>query len=133
LTTPPVGGRQPGRALLNDAGSMAGLRCEFSEVLNAGRVRCEMTEPIVELVIVDGRPAIRGECDLANAERIEGWLASFDGHPLEVDLSGVTFFDAAALHALLNARRRNPHTRFVRPSKAVMRVLELTGTVDEAL
>ena len=89
-----------------------------------------MPEPVFDLVIIDGRPAVRGECDLASAERIEGWLASFDGDPLEIDLSGVTFFDAAALHALLNARRRNPHTRVIQPSKAVLRVLELTGTVD---
>ena len=37
---------------------------------------------------------------------------------------------AAALRALLNVRRRNPHLRIVRPSKVVLRVLELTDTVD---
>jgi stage II sporulation protein AA (anti-sigma F factor antagonist) len=84
----------------------------------------------VQFVIVDGRPAVRGECDLASADRIEQWLATFDGDPLEIDLSGVTFFDAAALHALLNARQRNPHIRVVQPSRAVSRVLELTATVD---
>jgi anti-anti-sigma factor len=84
----------------------------------------------VDLVIVDGRPAVRGECDFANAQRIEQWLASFDGDPLEVDLSGVSFFDAAALRALLGARRRNPHLCVVHPSKAVLRVLELTDTID---
>src|SRR5438132_5091894 len=31
------------------------------------------------------------------------------GDPLEVDLSGVSFFDAAALHAFLNVRQRNPY------------------------
>src|SRR5947207_12621466 len=84
----------------------------------------------VQFVIVDGRPAVRGECDLASAQQIERWLATFDGDPLEVDLSGVTFFGAAALRALLNVRRRNPHLRIVRPSKVVLRVLELTDTVD---
>ena len=64
-------------------------------------VRSEMTGPVVDLVIVDGRPAVRGECDLANAERIEAWLSTFDGDPLQIDLSGVTLFDAAALRALL--------------------------------
>ena len=87
-----------------------------------------MGSSIVDLVIIDGRPAVRGECDLASADRIEQWLATFDGDPLEVDLSGVTFFDAAVLHAFLNVRQRNPHLRVVLPSRAVLRVLELTDT-----
>ena len=87
-----------------------------------------MGSPIVDLLVIDGRPAVRGECDLASAQRIEQWLGTFDGDALEVDLSGVTFFDAAALHALLSVRRRKPHMRVVQPSKAVLRVLELTDT-----
>ena len=106
------------------------MRCESFEAVFVVRVRCEMGSSIVDLVIIDGRPAVRGECDLANAQRIESWLASFDGDPLEVDLSGVTFFDAAALHAFLNVRQRNPHLRVVEPSKAVLRVLQLTDTLD---
>src|SRR5436190_14013208 len=86
--------------------------------------------PHADLVIIDGRPAVRGECDLANAQQIEQWLSTFDGDPLEIDLSGVTFFDAAALHAFLNVRQRNPHIRVVEPSKAVLRVLEITHTID---
>src|SRR5688500_8326330 len=88
-----------------------------------------MPESFVDMVILDGRPALRGECDLARAELIERWLASFDGGPLEIDLSAVTFFDAAALRALLNVRHRHPHIRVVAPSKAVLRVLQITGTV----
>ena len=67
------------------------LRWETSKAFSLDSVRCEMPESFVDLVIVDGRPAMRGECDLASAEMIERWLASFDGDPLEVDLSGVTF------------------------------------------
>jgi anti-anti-sigma factor len=89
-------------------------------------------DSFVEMVIVDGRPAVRGECDFVNAEALEQWLASFDGQPLEVDLRDVTFFDAAALRALLKVRQQNPHLRIVRPSLIVRRVLELTGT-DVAL
>ena len=81
-----------------------------------------------QLVIIDGRPAIRGDCDLAAVRDIEAWLATFDGCPLEVDFSGVTFFDSSALRAILNARGRNPHIRVVNPSNAVVRVLEITGT-----
>ena len=81
----------------------------------------------VELLIVDGRPVIRGECDLSNAQAIETWLNGFRG-PVELDLSGVTFLDAAALRALLAAARDNPHLRIVAPSRAVQRLLELTDT-----
>jgi anti-anti-sigma factor len=92
--------------------------------------RSEMTSRVVELVIIDGRPAIRGECDLATAESIENWLTSFDGHPLEVDLRDVTFFDAAALRAFLAAHRHNPHLRIINPSDVGRRVLEITETSD---
>jgi anti-anti-sigma factor len=80
--------------------------------------------------LIRGRPTIRGDCDLAAAREIEGWLATFDAQPLEVDLSGVTFFDSSALRAFLNAHRRNRHLRIVAPSEAVLNVLESTGTVD---
>ena len=83
-----------------------------------------------EMLIIKGRPAIRGQCDLSAVREIEEWLATFDARPLEVDLSGVTFFDSMALRAVLNARGRNPHLRVVNPSKAVRRVLEITGTTN---
>jgi len=82
------------------------------------------------LTIIDGRPTIRGDCDIAAARDIETWLATFDSQPLEVDLSGVTFFDSSALRAFLNVHRRNPHLLIVAPSEAVLTVLEITGTTD---
>jgi anti-anti-sigma factor len=88
------------------------------------------TKSPIELIVVDGRPTIRGECDLQSTTEIETWLATFDGQPLEVDLSGVTFFDSTAIRAFLNVRRRNRHMRVVNPSTAVLKVLEITGTVD---
>ena len=83
-----------------------------------------------ELLVIDGRPTIRGERDLANAREMEEWLTTFDTQPLEVDLSGITFFDSTALRALLNVRRRNHHLRVVNPSEVVANLLEVTGTVD---
>ena len=82
------------------------------------------------LTVTGGRPTVRGDCDLAAARDIEGWLATFDAQPLEVDLSGVTFFDSSALRAFLNVHRRNRHLRIVAPSEPVLKVLEITGTVE---
>jgi anti-anti-sigma factor len=89
-----------------------------------------MAKPVFELAVVDGRPTVRGECDLVNAPRVEAWLASFDGQEATIDMSGVTFFDSSALRAFLNARRKNPNIRVVDPSPAVRKVLEITGMVE---
>jgi anti-anti-sigma factor len=82
------------------------------------------------LSLVDGRPTIRGECDFTNAAEIESWLDTFGRAAIDVDLSGVTYFGAAALRALLAAARRNPNMRIVAPSPTVARVLDLTGLRD---
>jgi anti-sigma B factor antagonist/stage II sporulation protein AA (anti-sigma F factor antagonist) len=87
-----------------------------------------MTDPVVELLVVDGRPTVRGECDLSTAGEIEAWLDSFDTPILEVDLSGVSFIDSSGLKAFLNVRRRNANMRVVEASAAVLRVLQITGT-----
>jgi len=86
--------------------------------------------PGIEIRIRDGRLTVRGDCDLSNAPQIEACLASFGGTALQVDLSGVTFFDSAALLVFLRAVRRNSHLRVVEPSASVQRILELTDTVD---
>jgi anti-anti-sigma regulatory factor len=61
-----------------------------------------------EMLIIKGRPAIRGQCDVSAVREIEEWLATFDARPLEVDLSGVTFFDSMALRAVLNQEAATP-------------------------
>ena len=85
---------------------------------------------VVELSIVDGRPTIRGECDLSTTGEIEAWLNTFTDGPVEIDLAGVTFFDSTALRTLLMCRRRNPHMRVINPSKTVLKVFEITGAGD---
>jgi anti-anti-sigma factor len=45
-------------------------------------------------------------------------------------MSDVTFFDSCALRTFLTARRANTALTIGRPSKAVQRVLEITGTLD---
>ncbi|TML07512.1 MAG: STAS domain-containing protein [Actinobacteria bacterium] len=94
-----------------------------------GRMRQERDLAPFSLTIIGGRPAIRGDCDIAAARDIEAWLATFDSQPLEVDVSGVTFFDSSALRAFLNVHRRNRHMRMVEPSEAVLKTLEITGTI----
>ena len=78
------------------------------------------------IAIVNGRPMLRGDCDADSAAAIES-LAAFEQRPLEVDLSGVTFFDSSALGAFLRLRRRVPETVIDNPSYYVRRVLELAG------
>jgi stage II sporulation protein AA (anti-sigma F factor antagonist) len=85
---------------------------------------------VIELHVVDGRPTIRGECDWSNADEIEAWLHAFGRGELEVDLSGVTFFDSAAIRSVLRVLKRNPTMRVVRPSPNVERVLKITGTYN---
>ena len=92
------------------------------------RALLEADEPFFDLAIIDGRPTIRGACDLSNAETIEAWLAAFGRAAIDVDLSGVTFFDAAALRALLSVATRNPNMRIVKASPVVQRILDVTGT-----
>ena len=78
----------------------------------------------------NGRPALRGELDISTVPALEEWLAQLDGQLTEVDLSGVTFFDSSALRTFLMARRHNAHLRVINPSKPVVKVLEITGTLD---
>jgi anti-anti-sigma factor len=89
--------------------------------------------------LVSGRPrlaatrcgdtvVLRGELDLAAATSAAAALA----HPAirTVDLSAVTFIDAAGLRVLLDAHRcwSRPHgLRLRAPSRSVLRLLALTG------
>ena len=78
----------------------------------------------------DGRLALRGELDLLTVPALEAVLATLDRQSFEIDMSEVTFFDSSALRTFLNARRNNPALRIANPSKAVLRVLDISGTAD---
>ena len=77
----------------------------------------------------DGLPALRGDLDLLTLPALEAVLAQLNAQA-DVDLSGVTFFDSTSLRAFLVGRKRNPALRIVNPSKAVVKVLEITGLFD---
>ena len=84
---------------------------------------------MLEVGTKDGRPALRGELDVNTAPELKAWLAQFDSTATEIDLSDVTFFESVTLGVFVIARKRNSLLRVVNPSQAVLRVLEITGTL----
>jgi stage II sporulation protein AA (anti-sigma F factor antagonist) len=71
--------------------------------------------------------AIAGEIDSVTSTTLRAALAIPTIR--RVDMSAVTFFDSAGIHAIVDARRTRPGSdlRIVEPSQVVQRVLELTG------
>ena len=120
---PRVGG---GQASLD---ALARARAAIGDARRARYLRdaLDVDGPVFELWVSEARAVVRGECDRSVAEALEASLVALDHGPTMVDLSGVTFLSAAAVRALVNARRRNSGLCFVQPSAAVQRMLELTG------
>lgn len=81
----------------------------------------------------------RGEVDISTADLLtECGLRELSTEPasLVLDLSGIVFFSAAGLRALLTLHREaGPETRVVLrdPSPSVRLVLELSGLSDELI
>jgi anti-anti-sigma factor len=81
---------------------------------------------------------LAGELDMAAAFRLEReldrLLAERDFRALVLDVAGVGFVDSAGLGALLSIRDRTSQLgiemAIARPSDAVRRLLELTGSDD---
>jgi anti-sigma B factor antagonist len=77
-----------------------------------------------------------GEVDLSTAAALRRELAAarLEADTVLLDLSEVTFIDSTGLHLLLEASQRSAVTDWsffvVRPSKAVRRLIELSGTAD---
>jgi stage II sporulation protein AA (anti-sigma F factor antagonist) len=75
-----------------------------------------------------------GELDAATADRLRGPLvgARDDGITTLLDMSGVRFIDSSGLGVLLEAARATDRDDWawfiVRPSPAVQRIVELSGT-----
>lgn len=91
------------------------------------------------IVQVDGHSNVRvtGDIDLAITtelrQRLNSVIAAGTGD-VDLDLSDVTFLDSSGLAVLLAARQElhDKHHRLTvrNPSKRVLRVLELSGTLD---
>jgi anti-sigma B factor antagonist len=84
------------------------------------------------------RVSVAGEVDMSSAPKLRAALAgaigSWPRRRLEVSLAGVPFFDAAGVHALLDARRRavkdGRDLVVVAAQPMVCQVLRLTGVLD---
>jgi anti-anti-sigma factor len=99
-------------------------------------------EPVEDASLV----RVAGEIDFGNASNLRRHLdaARSDGGTTLLDLARVSFIDSAGLDVLLEASRAVDADRWaffiVRPSPAVRRIVEITGTrerlalvaVDEA-
>ena len=69
---------------------------------------------------------VEGEIDLATAPLLETALAGVDGDRVEVNLSAMTFLDAAGLRVLERAHTRlGPHMRITGARPLVRRMAEL--------
>lgn len=77
-----------------------------------------------------------GEVDLSTAPALRRELeaARVEADTVLLDLSDVTFIDSTGLHLLLDASHGSAVTDWsfflVRPSEAVRRLIELSGTAD---
>ena len=70
---------------------------------------------------------VTGEVDMSTADTMFR-VATPDGARAAVlDLRGVTFFDSAAIHALVRLNERYPGSLEVLPSAQVYRVLDISG------
>jgi anti-anti-sigma factor len=72
---------------------------------------------------------VTGEIDMSTADRM--YQAAAGSGSLTLDLRGVTFFDSAAIHALIRLAEGRPGALRVLPSEQVLRILEISGLDDQ--
>jgi anti-sigma B factor antagonist len=79
--------------------------------------------------VADGRATVvvRGEVDMSTADAMYQAAIGDGAGTTTLDLRGVTFFDSAAIHALIRLAERCPGTLEVIPSAQVRRVLDISG------
>ena len=74
---------------------------------------------------------VAGEVDMSTADQM--FRAATDGGAASatLDLLGVTFFDSAAIHALIRLAEHFPGSLTVLPSPQVRRVLDISGLAGQ--
>ncbi|WFE96921.1 STAS domain-containing protein [Micromonospora sp. WMMD987] len=85
-----------------------------------------------ELAGDHARVTVTGEVDMATADTMIQTALREPARQLTLDLRAVTFFDSAAIHAVVQlARRFPPGALTVLPSRQVRRVLEISGLGEQ--
>ena len=70
---------------------------------------------------------VAGEVDMSTADAMFSSATPDGVKAATLDLRAVTFFDSAAIHALIRLAERYPSTLEVLPSRQVLRVLDISG------
>jgi stage II sporulation protein AA (anti-sigma F factor antagonist) len=83
--------------------------------------------------VADGRVTVlvTGEVDMATADTMFQRAIAEGVAAATLDLRAVSFFDSAAIHALVRLAERYPGTLTVLPSAQVRRVLDISGLGDQ--
>ncbi|MFG1604314.1 STAS domain-containing protein [Actinoplanes sp. NPDC049265] len=74
---------------------------------------------------------VTGEVDMSTAEAMFRAATPQGVRGATLDLTAVTFFDSAALHALIRLNERYPGSLHVIPSTQVHRVLDISGLATQ--
>lgn len=77
------------------------------------------------------RVVVSGEVDMATADALVQAATREDAKTITLDLRSVTFFDSAAIHAVVGLANRHPEGLAVIPSHQVRRVLDIAGLGDQ--
>ncbi|MET7670419.1 STAS domain-containing protein [Micromonospora luteifusca] len=75
---------------------------------------------------------VAGEVDMATADTMLQTALREPAERITLDLSAVTFFDSAAIHALVRLAQQVPGVLTVLPSRQVRRVLEISGLGEQS-
>ncbi|MEU2611525.1 STAS domain-containing protein [Micromonospora sp. NPDC007271] len=78
------------------------------------------------------RVVVTGEVDMATADTMYQTALREPARHVTLDLRAVTFFDSAAIHAVVRLAQRFPGALAVLPSRQVRRVLEISGLGDQS-
>ena len=70
---------------------------------------------------------VSGEVDMSTADAMFEAATPARARSASLDLTAVTFFDSAAIHALIRLNERYPDGLEVVPSAQVLRVLDISG------
>ena len=83
--------------------------------------------------VTDDRVTVQvsGEVDMSTADAMFDAATRDNAEAATLDLSAVTFFDSAAIHALIRLADHDPGALEVIPSPQVRRVLDISGLSDQ--